>query len=301
MQINRLFEIIYTLMQQEIITANELAERLNVSKRTIYRDIDTLCLSGIPIYAERGKGGGIGLLPDFVLNKSLLSEQEQNEILIALHGLSNVKADETTQVLSKLSMIFNKPADDWLEVDFSAWGGAGNFVLFNDFKTAILERRIVTFNYYNQYGEMRFRRIEPMKLWFKSHSWYVKGFCLIKQDMRIYKMSRVEDLTVTDEHFTKRIIDAPTETKEQSPPPEQTPILRFRIAPEMTYRVFDFFNESSIERLTDGSFIAEATWPEDNWVYGFILSFGKYIEVLEPEHLRDIIKNTAQEIAQIYL
>ena len=301
MQINRLFEIIYILMQQESITANGLAERLNVSKRTIYRDIDALSLSDIPIYSVRGKGGGIGLLPNFVLNKSLLNEQEQNEILTAIHGLSKIKTDETTQILHKLSVIFNKTADDWLEVDFSAWGGSGNFVMFNEFKVAVLERRIVTFNYYNQYGQMTFRRIEPMKLWFKSHSWYVKGFCLIKQDMRVYKMSRVENLTVTDEHFTKREIDTPTNSNDQSLPSEQPPILRFRIAPEMTYRVFDFFNESSIERQEDGSFIAKATWPEDNWVYGFILSFGKYIEVLEPEHLRDIIKNTAQEIAKIYL
>ena len=301
MQINRLFEIIYMLMQQEFITAKELAERLNVSKRTIYRDIDTLSLSGIPVYAERGKGKGIGLLPDFVLNKSLLNEQEQNEILIALHGLSNIKADETTHILHKLSAIFNKTADDWLEVDFSAWGSATNFVVFNDFKSAVLERRIVTFNYYNQYGEMTFRRIEPMKLWFKSHSWYVKGFCLAKQDMRLYKMSRVENLVVTDEHFTKRILNTPADISEQSSQHEQSPILRFRIAPEMTYQVFDYFNESSIERQPDGSFIVKATWPEDNWVYGFVLSFGKHIEVLEPKHLRDIIKNTAQEIAKIYL
>ena len=180
-------------------------------------------------------------------------------------------------------------------------GGSSNIVIFNDFKTAVLERRIVTFNYYNQYGKMTFRRIEPMKLWFKSHSWYVKGFCLAKQDMRLYKMSRVENLVVTDEHFTKRNLSTPTDMSEQSSQPEQTPILRFRIAPEMTYRVFDFFDESSIERQSDGSFIVKATWPEDNWVYGFVLSFGKYIEVLEPKHLRDIIKDTAQEIAKIYL
>ena len=201
MQINRLLDIIFLLMEHELITASELAKRLNVSKRTIYRDIDTLSLSGIPIYAERGKGGGISLLPNFVLNKSLLSELEQNEILAALHSHSNIKTDETTHVFNKLSALFNKTADDWLEVDFSAWGSSSNFVIFNGFKTAVLQRRIVKFDYYNQYGEMTSRRIEPMKLWFKSHSWYVRGFCLAKLDMRLYKMCRVENLVVTDEYF----------------------------------------------------------------------------------------------------
>ena len=301
MQINRLFEFVYILMQRDSVTAKNLAERLNVSKRTVYRDIDILSISGVPIYTMRGKGGGIGLLPGFVLNKSILNEQEQNEILTALHGLSNVTENETARLLNKLSVIFNKPADDWIEVDFSDWGSSNNFMIFNDFKTAVLERRVVTFNYYNRYGEITFRRIEPMKLWFKAHSWYVKGFCLIKQDMRIYKMCRVENLTVTDEHFIKRDVGTSTDTDESKINRETIPVLKFRIAPEMTYRVFDYFNENSIERQRDGSFIVKAAWPEDNWVYGFILSFGKYIEVLEPKHLRDIISSTANEITKIYL
>ena len=298
MQVSRLFEIIYILMQQESATANELAERFNVSKRTIYRDIDTLSLSGIPVYTAQGKGGGISLLSNFVLNKSFLNEREQNEILVALHGLSNTKPYESTQILHKLSTIFNKKATDWLEVDFSQWGGASNFYIFNDFKAAILERRVTTFDYYNQCGDKTFRRVEPLKLWFKSHSWYVKGFCLVRQDMRLYKMSRVENLVVTNEYFTERTLNTPSEMEVQSQGPEQVTV--FRIGPEMAYRVFDYFGESSVERQPDGSFIARATWREDNWVYGFILSFGEHIEVLEPKHIREIIKNKAKKIAKKY-
>ena len=115
LQINRLLEIVYALLRQKTVTAKELAERFNVSQRTIYRDIDTLSLAGIPVYTEKGKNGGISLLPEFVLSKSFLSEQEQNEILSALQGLSNIKTAETNQVLQKLSSIFNKSAANWLE------------------------------------------------------------------------------------------------------------------------------------------------------------------------------------------
>jgi len=294
MQINRLLEMVYILLHRKTVSARELAEQLNVSRRTIYRDIDTLSAAGIPVYTEKGKGGGVSLLPDSVLSKSALSEQEQNEILTALHGLANVKTTEATQILNKLSTIFNKTATNWLAVDFSDWGHENDY--FNKFKTTILEQRIAEFDYYNRYGDKTFRRVEPIQLWFKTHSWYLKGFCLTKQDMRIYKLSRVKNLTITNENFAKR--DLPP-TQEENP--TQNTLVKLHIAPEMRYRIFDDFSEDIIEQQPDGSYIVTAAWPEDNWVYGFILSFGEYAEVLEPPHIREIIKKKSKKINQKYL
>jgi len=300
MQINRLFEMVYILLDKKSVTARELTEHFGVSRRTICRDIDTLSAAGIPIYTERGKGGGIRLLPSFVLNKSILSEQEQNEILSALHGLSNVKTNDSNQILQKLSTIFNKTATNWIEVDYAGWTHDNDF--FNDFKAAILEQHIIEFDYYNRHGDKTFRRVEPMQIWFKSKSWYLKGFCLTKQGMRLYKLSRIKNLAVMDEHFEKR----------ESLAVSGNPILdiyeggnninlKLRIDPEKAYRVFDDLYESMVEKQPDGSFIATMTWPEDSWLYDFILSFGSYIEVLEPEHLRNIIKSEAQKISEKYL
>lgn len=305
MQMDRLFEIVYLLLNKKSATAGELAAHFGVSRRTIYRDIDVLGLAGIPVYTEKGKGGGISLLPDFVLGKSFLSEKEQNEILSALHGLSSVKAGgedaaaETHRVLQKLSAIFNKNTVNWLAVDFSDWG-ASQGGLFYDFKTAILESRVVEFDYYSTYGEMTRRRVEPIQLWFKSKAWYVKGFCLMRQDMRLFKLSRVRNLTVTGEHFTKR--DLLANVPNPSPGSHQKPdvTLKLKIAPEMTYRVYDEFDESLAEKQPDGSFVVTVTWPEDDWVYGTILSYGEYIEVLKPEHIREIIKNKSQKVTKKY-
>ena len=280
--------------------AKELAERFGVSTRTIYRDVDTLSLAGIPIYMEKGRNGGIRLLPDFVLNKSILSEQEQNEILSALQGLSLVGDGEAGQVLKRLSAIFNKTAINWLEVDFSDWS-FGNGYVFDCFKTAILEKRIAKFDYYSTYGEMTHRHIEPIQLWFKSRAWYIKGFCLSKQDIRLFKLARVRNLSVADETFSKRDLLAPrpdTGSDESHHKPDVT--MRLSIAPEMAYRVYDEFADTMVEKQPDGSYIVTVTWPEDNWVYGFILSFGEYIKVLEPEYLRQIIKDKAIKIAGQY-
>lgn len=299
MQVNRLFEIIYLLLHKKSMTAKNLAEHFGVSQRTIYRDIDTLSLAGIPVYTEKGKGGGIGLLPNFVLNKSILSEQEQNEILYALHGLSTVKTAETDRVLKKLSAIFNKNTVRWLEVDFSDWGYASG-EMFNDFKTAILERRVTEFNYYSTSGEMTHRRIEPIQLWFKSKAWYIKGFCLTRQNVRLFKLSRIRDLTVTDEQFSERDLLASPPNSASASHQKTDVTLKLRIAPEMTYRVYDEFDAASTEKQPDGSFIVNVTWSEDDWVYGTILSYGEYIEVLEPEHIREIIKEKAQKIVRRY-
>jgi len=299
LQTNRLFEIIYLLLNNENTTARELAERFGVSSRTIYRDVDTLSLAGIPIYMEKGRGGGIRLLPDFVLNKSILSEQEQNEILSALQGLSLVGDGEGGQVFKRLSAIFNKTVTNWLEVDFSDWS-FGNGYVFDNFKTAILERRVAEFDYYSAYGEKTRRRVEPVQLWFKSRAWYVKAFCLGKQDMRLFKLLRVSNVIVMEEKFEKRdlLASEPSPTPESHHRPDVT--MRLRIKPAMAYRVFEEFAESMVEKQPDGSYIVTVTWPEDNWVYGFILSFGEHIEVLAPEYLRQIIKEKAQQIAGQY-
>ena len=300
MQTTRLFEIIYILLNKKKVSAGDLAEQFGVSRRTIYRDIDTLSLAGIPVYTEKGKGGGISLLPDFVLNKSILSEQEQNEILSALQGLSNIRTGDTNQVLEKLSAIFNKPTTSWMEVDFAAWEHENDF--FNEFKHAILECRIVQFDYYNSYGDKTSRHVEPMQLWFKSKSWYLRGFCLTKQGVRLYKLSRIKNLVVTDEHFDQRDLPEQSSDPAQDIFKDQEKVtLKLRIAPEMAYRVYDDFYESMAEKQADGSFLVTVTWPEDSWVYGFILSFGRYIEVLEPEHIRGIIKEEAEQISKIYL
>ena len=298
MVVYRLFEIIYILLRKNKLPARELARQLGVSRRTICRDIDMLSLAGVPVYAERGKGGGIGLLPDFVLNKSLLSEEEQNEILSSLHGLSNINTGGTTQVLNKLSAIFNKTAANWLEVSFSDYYHENNF--FNDLKNAILERRISNFDYYSSKGEKTLRRIEPMQLCFQTKAWYLRGYCLNKKDMRYFKLSRIKNLAVTDEHFTERDYLSVSNDSTGNSNEGQMLTFKLRIDSEAAYRVYDEFQENEVEKQDDGSFIVTTLLPDNNWLYGYLLSYRKYIEVIEPKKVRNRLKVEAQEILKNY-
>jgi len=297
---NRLFEITYILLNKKTATAKELAEHFGVSRRTIYRDIDALDLAGIPVYTGKGKNGGIGLLPDYVLNKALFNENEQREILTALQSLSIVKSEETTKVLEKLSAVFNKSIVKWLEVDFSGWNYMDSDK-FSGFKKAIFENRVAEFDYYGMQGEKTHRRIEALQLWFKSRAWYVKGFCLMRRSMRLFKLTRVRNLIITDKKFENR---GNTETGQDLSADnykkrEMTLVLK--IAPEMTFRIYDEFDDDAIERQRDGSFIISIRCPEDEWVYGFILSFGEYAEVMEPKRIRKIIKEKSLKINKKYI
>lgn len=304
MQINRLFEIVYVLLQQKTVTAKELSERFGVSQRTIYRDIDILSLTGIPVYTEKGKGGGIGLLSEFILNKSLLSEQEQMGILTALQGLSKVTPTESANVLQKMATIFNKNISNWVQVDFSDWS-IDNSDMFNYLKVAILERYVVEFDYYNTSGEKMKRRIEPVQLWFKSRAWYVKGFCLTRQEIRLFKLVRVKNLVVTNELFPERNLQVLQPEDNQDKCKMQGITIKIRVRPEMAYKVFDDFNENAIEKQEDGSFLVTFECPEewfkDDWIYGWLLSYAEYIDVLSPVNIQNVIKEKAQKIAKKYL
>jgi len=298
-QTSRLFEIIYLLLNKKRVTAKELAERFGVSSRTIYRDIDAISLAGIPVYTEKGKGGGISLLPDFVLSKSILSEQEQSEILAALQGLTQIQSADTEHVLQKLSAIFNQTAVSWLEVDFSDWSFEQED-FWGGFKTAILQKRIAEFDYYSSYREKTRRRVEPIQLWFKSKAWYLKAYDLTKRDLRLFKLSRMRGLVVTDDVFGDRDLLSAEVDKPPSTTQKPDVTLRLRIKSEMAYRVLDEFASVVEEQDADGSYIISVCWPENSWVYGTILSFGEFIEVLDPPHIRDIVYEKAKKILEQY-
>lgn len=142
----RLFQIVYLLMERDSMTAKELADKLEVSVRTINRDIEKLSEARIPIYATRGRGGGISLLSDFVLNKKVLTEEEKSSILSSMKVLGTVAYDDEKQALSRLEDFFGEVAQDWIEIELDTWN-EGNFDRdrFRQLKGAILSHKKLSF------------------------------------------------------------------------------------------------------------------------------------------------------------
>ena len=299
MQIGRLFEIVYILLDKKTATAAELAEHFGVSVRTIYRDVETLSAAKIPIYAEKGRGGGIRLLDHFVMNKSILSENEQREVLAALQGLRATHFSDIDPVLDKLSTLFHQKLAPWVELDFSDWSRSDRDT-FERIKRAVFEKRLLTFDYYSAAGEKTERVVEPNTLWFKHRNWYLKAFCRGKNDERLFKISRTRNLQILDEYFQPH----PAEENPYTPPDrgEKTIVtLKLKIEASQRYRILDEFEDEQVEQLESGDFLVTVTYPEDEWVYGFILSFGHFAEVLEPEHIRHILRERLQKNLEKYL
>lgn len=297
MKINRLFQIVYILLERKTITAKELANKFEVSTRTIYRDIEILSSSKIPIYANKGKGGGINLFDNFVLDKSLLTEEEQNQILFSLQSLQKLNIDNEKTLLEKMSMLFNKSSKNWIEVDFSNWGiynSQNN--KFNNIKDAILNKNVIEFRYYNSKGEETIRQVEPLQVWFKDKSWYIKAYCRIKQDYRIFKIARIKDIKILEEHFEREL------PKESSTNYKMKIIsLELEIKKEMSYRIYDEFEKDNITKKENGDFIIKVEFPENDWVYGYILSFGEHIKVISPEYAKNIIREKLKKSINNYL
>ncbi|GAB6110220.1 helix-turn-helix transcriptional regulator [Fusibacter bizertensis] len=300
MQMNRLFEIVYILLNKKTTTAKELSQRFEVSVRTIYRDIDKLSSAGIPIYASQGKGGGISLLDDYILNKSVLSEDEQNEILFALQSLTVTQNPETGKVLSKLSSLFNKSNTHWVEVDLSPWGSDKNKTsAFTVLKNAILNHQMIEFTYYNSYGEKSRRTVEPIKLIFKINAWYLQGFCLTKNEYRTFKISRMFNIGALQEFFLDRTSDG-LFVDDKKPRSQKWISVQLKFSPKGAYRVFDAFDENEIIRNSDGSFTVTTSLPENKWLVEYLLSFGTDIEILSPQSIRELIHDKLEEIILKY-
>ena len=301
MQINRLFEIVYILLDKKTITAKELSEHFEVSVRTIYRDIDTLSIAGIPIYTNKGKGGGISLIEDFVLNKSVLSEKEQNEIIMSLQSLNAMKFLDVEPVLKRLSTIFNKESTNWIDVDFSQWGSDDSEKeKFNIIKTAIISTKMVSFDYFSSYGEKTLRTVEPLKLIFKGQGWYLYGFCRLKGEFRIFKITRIKNLSLLNETFKREILNDIWGEGDKSYKNKMVTLI-LKIDERMAYRLYDEFDQENIVKNSDRSFTATTTFPDGDWIYGYVMSYGEYAEVLEPKDIREIIKRKFEEGLKKYL
>lgn len=293
MSVNRLFQMIHILLERKTVTAAELARKFEISVRTVYRDVDTLSSAGIPIYTTRGKGGGISLLGNYILDKALLSAAEQENILAALNNIPDV-SNEVGDLIMKLSALFQKTNTNWMEVDLSRWGNKEHDgEKFNILKESILNKYILTFSYISTSGIKTARVVKPIKLVFKSSAWYLQAFCLGKNDYRTFKISRMSQTAHTLEQFVETLSPPLVEEFVQ---PNQYPLLKLKFDKYLAYRIYDEFDDCDISFDNEDNLIVSVRMPEDMWLYSFLLSFGASVQVLEPVHIKHALAEEAKKI-----
>ena len=298
MKDNRLFRILYYILEKGKVTASELADKFEVSVRTIYRDIDSISSAGIPIYALQGKGGGIKIAEDFVLSKSLLSENEKQQIMSALQGLDNTAIQHENELLTKLSALFKMKNTSWIEVDFNNWQNNKLYEkTFNDIKSAILSKNIVSFTYFSSNEKETSRRVKPVRLLFKGQDWYLYALCLLRNDFRYFKLSRIKNLETHTEKFDDNFEDV---VLKKEMPYENTVHIKVKFDRKAAFRVYDELN-GEITEDDEGNLYAEIEIPNDYNLFNYIFSFGDGAEVLEPKEIRMQIKEMINKMAGKYI
>lgn len=308
MKIDRLVSIIMILLEKERVSAHELAKMFEVSERTIYRDIESINLAGIPVCAVPGVGGGIEILPSYKVDKKVFSSDDLSALLMGLSSISGmIKSDELAGAMAKVKSFIPKEKADEIElkasqiiIDMEPWYGRGNITPYLEIlKTALQKNQLVSFSYFDGSSNKTERSVEPYRLVLKGINWYFYGFCLVRNDWRIFKLSRMAELKITEERFTPRPYKPPVLDFENVNPEHITEI-KLRIHKSKIDRVLDYCAQDQIIPDGDEHFIVSYPFVESNYSYDMLLSMGEKCECLEPAFIREKLKQKIQALASIY-
>ncbi|MBS5111680.1 MAG: YafY family transcriptional regulator [Coprobacillus cateniformis] len=298
MESGRLFEILYYLMENKQTTAKQLADKFEVSTRTIYRDLDKLLVAGIPIITKQGVDGGVFLDENFIFDKSLLDESQQEQILLALSSLSSLHVSEYQELLKHMQTIFQKESEEWLDVDFSSWHQDQEMnEKFSQLKDAILKHLRITFDYINAQGQKSHRDVFPIKLFYKNNAWYLYGYEVEKVDYRTYKLTRIQQLVIKDEQFDKSAFNKEPHLTYEENQTKIDVVLKFQ--KYLGSFVYDQFSNQDIQEKEDGYWI-HTSMPYHPWFLSFLLSFGSGVEIIEPHSLREEMLHEIHSLLKIY-
>ena len=299
MKIDRLIGILTILLQNEKITAPALAERFEVSRRTILRDIDSLCLAGIPIVTKQGGDGGISIMDGYKINKSVLTADELANLISALKGLDSFsKTSNFESLMTKLAPDNNAMVSltDSVVIDLSSHYKDSLSEKIELFKQAIAEHKTVCFDYYYAKGETR-REIEPYFAEFRWNAWYVFGWCRLREDFRRFKLNRLWTPALTSETFHLRPIP-PEKANGDSAFPEPYNI-KILFDESVRFRLIEDYGLHCYEETEDGLLLS-LDYTNKDWTFSWILGFGDKAKVLEPKEIRGEFAILAKSIFELY-
>lgn len=310
MKLYRLLAITLLLINRERVQAKELAVTFEVSTRTIYRDIEAISQAGIPVVTYQGTAGGIGIARQYKLDKTFLTNDEFASVYSARKSVSSSYSDFSAQLaLEKIKSIIppNQKNDfkakaEKIFIDFSPWG---NDPMAREktekLKEAIEKTKLVSFVYCSARSEITKRTAEPYTLVLKGQKWYLYAFCKLRNEYRFFKLSRMKEVEVSDLRFARQEINLaglPWEKEWHKPQNVVNLVLKF----DAQVKVFaeEWFGVEHIRPDDSGGCTVATSFPEDEWLYGFILSLGNHAEVIKPVHLKQKIKETAAKIIKLY-
>ncbi|QYR21374.1 YafY family transcriptional regulator [Paenibacillus sp. sptzw28] len=311
MKIQRLLGITMVLLSQRRVNAQTLADKFEVSLRTIYRDLETINTSGIPLVSYTGNDGGYEIMEQFRIDRQIVTFDDLQSILVALKGVqASLNDQEMDGLLAKIKALVARSeqtqmeeAGETLIFDTNLWYGGGlkDKSILASLRQASKNRTVVSFLYTNTDGIGEQREVEPIGLAWKGYAWYLYAYCRLRNDYRTFRLSRVSGLRVHMEHFTNRGVrmsELDARWGNQETGPSVPLLLHFRS--HLRVRVEEAFGLDNVEIQEDGSLHVRVSYPNNHWMYGMILSYGPDVRVLEPAFVADRIRNQGEQIANNY-
>lgn len=308
MKTDRLVSIIMILLEKKRISAHILADMFEVSKRTIYRDIEAISMAGIPVSATPGTGGGIEIIGHYKIDKKVFSRDDLSALLMGLNSLpKTLRTREVEHTLAKLESLIPSEQAKEIEIktnqiliDLTPWFEEANINHnLEIIKTAIDENRLLSFTYIDGHSKKSERTVEAYQLVLKGRSWYVQTFCHTKKDFRLFRLSRMTALTLLEEKFIPREYQKPVLDFEEAARDLQT-IIKLRIHKSILDRLLEFCSFDNIKADGEEHYFVEYPFIDRDYYYDMLLSFGDKCECLEPLSVREKLKQKIQSLMQVY-
>lgn len=300
MKIDRLIGILSILLQKEMITAPELAEHFEVSRRTINRDIESLCKAGIPIQTSQGSGGGISIMNGYRMDRTLLTSRDMQMILAGLRSLDSVSGNRYyEQLMEKIQVGASELVNgrDSILIDLSSWYGDTLTPKIGLIQDAIELKKRIRFDYYSPRGETK-REIEPYYLIFKWASWYVYGFCLMRKDFRLFKLNRMDGIMHGGRYDRREEIPVPELSDEKVFPAKGKVSALFD--PSMKWHLVEEYGVGSFTEQPDGKLLFEHEYADEEGLIAWMLSCRDQVTVIGPESVKNRLYQIAQDILNRY-
>lgn len=299
MKIERLIGIITTLQQKEKVTAPYLAEKFEVSRRTINRDIEDICRAGIPIVTTQGTNGGISLMEGFALDTTVFTRQELSAVFTGLKTLDSVSSSQSADKLAeKIGAKDGDELTDYMTIDLASFYKSSLSSKIELIKKAIRERRCIAFHYYYNKGEAD-KLIEPYQIYFMWSDWYVFGYCKQRQDFRLYKLRRLWDLQLSEEGYEARSI--PPEKLQFGSHMKDDYFITAIYDSSVKYKLVEEYGPDSFTVMDDGSLYAKWGFNSAEDALPWFLSMGDKVKVIEPPEMVEKLKSTLSVISEKYL
>ena len=300
MKTDRLIGILSVLLQEEQTTAPKLAEMFEVSRRTINRDIESLCMAGIPIQTVQGTGGGIRIMDGYRVDRTILTSKDMRMIMAGLRSLDSVSGSRYySQLMEKLQAGSSEflVGRDSILIDLSSWYKESLAPKMETIQNAIEDARLIQFRYYSPSGE-QVRRIEPYYLIFRWSSWYLYGWCTDRNDYRLFKLNRMDRIQETEQRYERREAPLPDLSDEKIFPGGIR--VKALFDKDQKWRLAEEFGPDSVTETEDGKLLFTADYTDLDNLVTWLLTFKDKAEVLEPLEAREMIAEAVKRMSAIY-